>query len=872
MSEFQVSEVANSILKSRYFQPGENWDDLCLRVATAISKSEDKANQKSIKEKFYNFLVQGKGLLNTPALVNLGTGKVGCVAACFSFRPEDNMHSIMEVGRLTAFTLKFGGGVGFEFSLLRPKGFPIQSTHKFAMGPTGVMKLYNAIGEVITQGGIRPSALMAILRIDHPDIIKFCQAKRKDGTLANFNNTVSIPDGFMKKLSSSPYKPHVCWFNNKQYHVLPDGESILRADRGSRKVLSVKEIYNFICESASSNGDPGVYFVDHANRNNPLINGINDVENPFYHAGCNPCIRKGQKLLTLMGWRKVEDLVDQEVKLFDGDHFTSGKVWHTGYKEILRIITSNGKTLDVTPDHKVFSAKGWIPACECEGETLRIIDLKETPNSNKEYISMASIKRDITEVIKVKYLDIKDDVYDFSSPNTHAGIVNSLTVHNCSEISLSSKEACVLGSVDLAKFVIDGELDMPGLSNAFKTMTRMLDNSITVSDWPDPSIKEKVLETRRIGVGIMGFASTLDKLGIRYGSKECIKLTNVIGTLRKSACSEESISLAKERGVYPAAPEGEQHRNVARLTCPPTGSLAILANTSWGLEPHLYWAFEERRNNTVKVRYLPAIKDYIDSEVLEELIDEANGDLPYLNDLIQAKLPDHMILSKNVTPEEHLEVVTEWQKHTDNGISKTICAPTEILTKEKVSEIYRSAWENKLKGITVYPEGSREGEPMSIKQMKLKEFERIPKQLKSDRYEFEVLLGNQMKKTFCFVGLHPEDETRPLEIFLKHPHVQDPMAIQFIDLTTRLLSLVLRYRQCYNCKEEAIPLGQVIKNLRETDGQSMFSVPSIFVKTLGKYLPKGESVGRCPVNECDGQLILIEGCESCLSCGFRSCS
>lgn len=731
MTDFTPPEAVASILANRYFQKNEDWKALCYRVAAGAAATEPEDIRAQWQERFYNLLLKGEGLPNTPALVNLGANHTGSVAACFSFRPKDSMQSILEVGRLAAMTLKFGGGAGFELSQLRPEGSLVQSTHKQACGPIGVMKYYNSVGDLITQAGIRKAALIAILRVDHPDVVKFCRAKEEDQTLANFNISVSIPDGFMKKLAKEPDKPHVCRFGHKQYHILPDGEPVLRAERGSKKVLSVREIHTILCEGGALNGDPGVFFVDHVNRNNPLIDGIGDVENQFYMAGANPC----------------------------------------------------------------------------------------------------------------------------------------------SELPLSDKEACVLGSIDLAKYVVDGELDTSGLTDAFRTMTRMLEDMIDASPWPDPTIKEKVLQTRRIGVGVMGFASMLDKLEVRYGSEDCIKFIDIIGVIREAACSHESTELAKQRGVYPAAPKGEKHRNVSRTTIAPTGTLAMIANTSWSIEPHLYWAFEERRNDEVRIRYLPTVEENIPAEELEDLVDTANGDLGHLNDLIQARLPSHMKLAKEVTPEEHLAIVSAWQKYTESSISKTIVAPANVLTPEKVSEIYQTAWENKLKGLTVYPEGSRAGEPMSIgKKKKKKNGKSLPQSFKSDRHEFQVQLGQKMRKVFAFVGLDPADEKQPIEVFLKHPHVQDPMAIQFIDLTTRLLSLALRYRICPECGEEAIPIGKVIKQLRETDGQSMFSVPSIFVKALGKYLPKGETVGKCPTPGCDGELTLVEGCEQCLGCGFRSCS
>jgi len=481
MTTFQPHTSATKILENRYYQDGETWEKLCRRVAHATAQAEPEKIRSKWEEKFFSMIASGEGLPNTPALVNLGANHEGCVAACFSFRPEDSMASIMETSRLAAMTLKFGGGAGFELSLLRPSGAPVQSTHKQAMGPVGVMKFYNAVGEMVTQAGIRKAAMIAILRVDHPDVVRFMTAKNEDRKLANFNISVSIPDSFMKRLSSDPNKPHIARFGGKQYHILPTGEAILRTERGPREVLSVKDIWSVLCESASINGDPGVYFVDHANRGNPLIDGVNDTDSEFYLAGTNPC----------------------------------------------------------------------------------------------------------------------------------------------SEIPLENQGACILGSIDLAKFVADGELDSTRLTEAFRTMTRFLEDMIDVSAWPDKAIKEKVLKTRRIGVGVMGFASTLDKLGIRYGSEECMKAIDIIGSLRETATSEESKKLAKERGTYPAARKEEKHRNVALTTVAPTGSLAMIANTSWSIEPHLYWAFEERRNDEVRFRVLPAVEEIIEKEKLDDLIDQA---------------------------------------------------------------------------------------------------------------------------------------------------------------------------------------------------------------------------------------------------------
>lgn len=724
---FAPPESARSILEKRYYQPGEDWEGMCRRVAKFAAQAEEEPVRKEWEDKFFRLMVNGLALPNSPALANGGTGKKGSIAACFTFTVEDTIESILEVRRLAAMTLKYGGGVGFEVSSLRPKNFPIQSTHRNACGPVAVVKDYNALGDLITQGGMRKAALLALLRIDHPDIIEFIHCKERDKALANFNISVAVPDSFMRKLLKEKDKPHVCYFGGKQYYLLQDGTPIPRTERESKKVISVGDLWGMVCSHAALNGDPGLLFIDTINKANPFINGPEDISHPLYFKGANPC----------------------------------------------------GEVL--------------IP---------------------------------------------------------HAG-------------------ACCLASVDLAKYVIDGVINTEALYIAFRETTRMLDNLLEISPWPDPLIEKTMKETRMIGVGVMGFTSMLDKLGLRYGSEESLRLIDNIGALRQKACSDESIQLGKERGIYPAAKEGEIHRNSVREVNPPTGSLAMFANTSWAIEPHLFWAFEERRNDEVRTRYLPIVEELLTREQLEPLEAEAAGDLKRLNELIQQVLPSYMTLSRDISPEEQLAVVARWQKYTGNSTSKTIVSSKEILTPEKVEDIFQAAWELKLKGITVYAEGSREGEPMGISKKKTPKIV-LPDELDSKRFKVELDVDGQPMKAFLHVGFHPSDKLKPVEIFLQHPYTKNLTFVQFVSALTRLVSLSLRYRTCPYCGEEALPIGQIIKQLDETDGQSLFSVPKMLTHVLSKFAGDGEVVGKCP--ECGADLITTGRCVSCSAgCGWSRC-
>jgi len=173
-------------------------------------------------------------LPNSPTMFN--AGGLGTLSACFKFDVADDMESILEVGRKSALVQKWGGGVGYCLSELRPEGAPIRSTHGRACGPVAVMHMYHAIAEMITQGGKRSGAQMAILHCDHPDILKFVSSKEREGVLDTFNISVAATQEFME-------------------HV---------ADAGPRK-----DLFDEIVKRAWSNGDPGLYFIDTAEVFNP---------------------------------------------------------------------------------------------------------------------------------------------------------------------------------------------------------------------------------------------------------------------------------------------------------------------------------------------------------------------------------------------------------------------------------------------------------------------------------------------------------------------------------------------------------------------------------------------------------------------------
>jgi ribonucleoside-diphosphate reductase alpha chain len=223
------------------------------RIARAIAKVDRKygENPKESEKIFYEMMTRLEFIPNSPTLFNAGT-KLGQLSACFVLPVEDSLEGIFTAVKNTALIEKSGGGVGFDFSRLRPKGDIVMSTKGVASGPVSFMRVFDMATEVIKAGGKRRGAMMGILRVDHPDILEFITSKQKPGFLSNFNISVAVTDDFMKTLEG-------------------DGEYWLVNPRNKEKTAKLKagNVWDLMVKSAWASGDPGVIFIDEINRHNP---------------------------------------------------------------------------------------------------------------------------------------------------------------------------------------------------------------------------------------------------------------------------------------------------------------------------------------------------------------------------------------------------------------------------------------------------------------------------------------------------------------------------------------------------------------------------------------------------------------------------
>ena len=270
----KITENAKIVLERRYLiknekgEVTETVDGLFRRVAGAIAKADKKldkqADIKQTTEQFYDMLTNLEFLPNSPTLMNAGR-PLGQLSACFVLPVEDTMEGIFETIKQAALIHKSGGGTGFSFSRLRPKGAPVNTTGGVASGPISFMKVFNMATEAVKQGGTRRGANMGILRVDHPDILEFIDCKSDLKEITNFNISVGITEAFMEAVKS--------------------GSDYDLVDPSSHKVtgqLNAAEVFNKIVENAWKTGEPGIIFLDRLNRDN-VVPEYGEIEST------NPC-------------------------------------------------------------------------------------------------------------------------------------------------------------------------------------------------------------------------------------------------------------------------------------------------------------------------------------------------------------------------------------------------------------------------------------------------------------------------------------------------------------------------------------------------------------------------------------------------------
>jgi ribonucleoside-diphosphate reductase alpha chain len=479
-----------------------------------------------------------------------------------------------------------------------------------------------------------------------------------------------------------------------------------------------------------------------------------------------------------------------------------------------------------------------------------------------------------------------------ANPTPHLGKIES--TNPCGEQPLLPYESCNLASINLSKMVVKKgrkcEVDRAKLAKTVAAAVRFLDNVIDVNKFPLPQIEEMTKKTRKIGLGIMGFADMLVMLGVPYNSREALEVAeDVMGFINKKA-TEASVELAKERGVFPAfecsiydSPEGPRVRNATRTTIAPTGTLSMIAGCSSGIEPLFALSYTKTvLDGTPFIEVNPYFEEaaknggFYSEELMKKLAEGA-----HLSEI--TGVPDHVkrlfVTAHEITPEWHVKMQAAFQRSTDNAVSKTINFPQDA-TREDVAHAYMLAYEEGLKGITIYRDRSRDTQVLTTGKKKEKT-EEGPAKLTPRKRPTETKGTSTKVSTGCgslYITVNYDDKGI-FEVFSTLGK-SGACATAQLEAICRLITLALR---------SGVDVASVVKQLRGIrcpsisweGGKSVLSCADAIASVLEKHIgsedkPKLEDyglaknmAGQCP--ECSNMLVYQEGCFHCPACGYTKC-
>ncbi|MEF3167920.1 MAG: vitamin B12-dependent ribonucleotide reductase [Deltaproteobacteria bacterium] len=486
-----------------------------------------------------------------------------------------------------------------------------------------------------------------------------------------------------------------------------------------------------------------------------------------------------------------------------------------------------------------------------------------------------------------------------SNPTPQLGQIES--TNPCGEQPLLPYESCNLGSINLGLFVRDAQIDYPALADTVREGVHFLDNVIDVNRFPLEEIREMTLRTRKIGLGVMGFADLLIRLGVPYNSDRAVSIAEEVMAFIDRESKKASADLARTRGNFPAyagsiydRPETPFMRNATTTTIAPTGTISIIAGASSGIEPLFAVSYIRRvLDGTELVEahplFVQAMKERgLYSDALMARIAEKGSVATF--DEVPEDLKRIFVTAMDITPEAHIAIQAAFQRNTDNAVSKTVNFPEEA-SQDAIRKAYLLAWNQGLKGITIYRYGSRPIQVLNLKKEKKEGEKTSPAPMAAQSAAFGPNLGTNGKitprprptrthgvtermRTGCgnlYVTVNWDDQDI-CEVFAQMGKAGGCAACQ-IEAETRLISLALR---------AGVSVKAIVKQLAGIrcpspvwyEGVQILSCPDAVAKVLGnlaKIKLEGKSPAQLTCPECGAMLEPEGGCMVCRSCGFSRC-
>jgi len=745
----------------------ETW----ARVALALAAAEPAEDRRAHAHDFAAALAGHRFLPAGRILAGAGTNRSVTLFNCFVMGTiHDSMDGIFSALREAALTLQQGGGIGYDFSTLRPKGAPVAGVGSDASGPVSFMDVWDAMCRTIISAGSRRGAMMATLSVDHPDIVEFIDAKRTPGRLTNFNLSVLVSDAFMAAVKA-------------------DGDWDLKFAGSVWRTVRARALWERIMRSTYDYAEPGVIFIDRINQQNNLAY-CETI------AATNPC---GEQPLPPYG--------------------------------------------------------------ACLLGSINLARLVKNP------------------------------------------------------------------------FADDAHLDMAVLEKLTATAVRMLDNAIDVSLFPLEAQRQEAFAKRRIGLGVTGLADALIFCKIKYGSPESLSLIRLWLETISHAAYRASAALAKEKGAFPlfdaeeflrrphvaALPQDIREaiaahgiRNALLTSIAPTGTISLLAgNVSSGIEPVFAYSYTRRILQPDGSRTEQTLHDYAARAFHAKFGEDA-------------ALPDYFVSAQTLSPADHLAVQAAAQPFIDSAISKTINVPAAI-SFEDFAHVYDEAYALGCKGCTTYRPNTVTGSVLAFEEPKDGLAPQSPAGLEPEaplpppatRADSKtggvVYMTRPLDRPQALTGrtykikwldsdhafyitindIERDGRVRPFEIFINSKNME---AYAWALALTRMISAVFRRGGDVSFVVEELKaifdprggqwmggryvpsllaaIGEVIeRHMIEIGflGQRLSSTVPADVAVGATDMPAESARARfCP--RCgDSGFVRLEGCDTCLSCGYSRC-
>ena len=728
VEERLTDNTVNNILPARYLNKDSDGNivetpaGMFERVAENIAEaeyefggSEDEYNKWA--DEFEHLMKTQRLMPNSPCLFNAGLELQQC-SACFLLEPKDDMQDILKTVEEAGLIFKSGGGIGYAFSHLRPKGALVESTKGVSSGPISFMRLFDETCNQVSAGGKRRGAQMGVMRADHPDIGRFAVAKRDEGDLDNFNISAGITDEFKNAVQDdeqytlySPqsdfeepfevveateqfYSPEYedyseaivdenlwrdhadsieAWdweneqtipFREKWYDSFQNKEDVSISE-GEEMYLPARFIWDLLIDGAWRNGEPGCLYLDEVNRQHSF-----DIEEyPEYEiAASNPCAE--------------QFLVEYE-------------------------------------------------SCTLAHINLSLVLESDAPTYD-EYV----------ESVDYDYYTTQAEAYDY----------------------------------------FEKTVDFEELDRVIESGTRFLDNVLTMNDYPLDELQQRSDEMRKIGLGVMGWAQMCYQMGIRYGSEESLQMARVVMSYIDQKSTKYSHKLAKERGCfglwdkskyadpkeYPIWFKKHAHeipsewedgypvRNHNTTTVAPCGTSGMIADTTGGIEPVFSVAYKKNVGDDIQGDEMLVEFDKVFLKTLEENEKSLNHSVDEIKEIAAEQMgnnefegvsglpvPEWMaetfVTTNSIPTEEHVKMQRAFQESVSSSISKTINTPSDAKHKD-VHDAYMLALSDDAigspsKGLTVYRDQSREEQVKTVQEYSDLEIENAKEMLEDLGYK-----------------------------------------------------------------------------------------------------------------------------------------